>query len=307
MSKETIRIGIAWRADTERNSYKNFVTVIKEAGGEPVLLDQVIDYDLDYKDGKIALIGVDKFDFLSQKYANIVKANKHHNSNAEEVLKGVDAVIFSGGEDISPTLIKEPERWHGNLYEKNYNATRDVSDYLLMSCCIEKNIKTVGICRGMQMLAVVSGASMIQDLRVFVKKQGLKYYYEHRNRKPLPGGYRDFNQHDIDITDKNSILYDIYKCDKLTKMPSWHHQAVRSVEGTKLKVTATAFGSGCEIIEGIERTDKTLILGAQFHPEAAVVKHLNKAENADNYTDRDTALKLFTYFLEKAYVVKTLD
>ena len=41
----------------------------------------------------------------------------------------------------------------------------------------------------------------------------------------------------------------------------------------------------------MERTDKTFAVGLQFHPEAAIVKNLDNAENKDDYMDYETAMK----------------
>lgn len=303
--EKNIKIGIAWRAELEKESYQIFKTVVEAVGGEPVFLNQVIDCDLKYIDGKIAAEGLDVNDFLAEEYADIVKNNTYHNSNVCEVLDGIDAVIFTGGEDFSPTLVKSTLKWHGIEEEKNYNATRDVNDYLLWSYCIDNDIPAIGICRGMQMLGVVSGAEMIQDIPVFYEENNLIYHDEHRNNITIPEDKRDYVPHDVDITDKDSLMYDAYKDDIIEKVPSWHHQALKTVKGTKLKVTASTFESNCEIIEAIERIDKKLIMGVQFHPEISLLKIIKQEENADRFMNKDHALQLFAYFAEKVKEIYT--
>ena len=56
------------------------------------------------------------------------------------------------------------------------------------------------------------------------------------------------------------------------------------------------------MIEAIERTDKTFAVGLQFHPEAALVKHLENAENRENYMDYDTALAFFQWIVQEKYL-----
>ena len=56
--------------------------------------------------------------------------------------------------------------------------------------------------------------------------------------------------------------------------------------------------NGIQMIEAVERTDKTFALGLQFHPEAAVVKNLDDAGNKGDFMDYDTALSIFQYVLE---------
>lgn len=295
---EKVRVGIAWRQDTDSEFYTNIVAAIIEAGGEPILLKQVIDYDLEYENGMVSDKGVSEDDYLDTEYSEIVKGNTYHNSNVKKVIANVDAVIFTGGEDISPKLLEKPEEWIGIEEEKDFNATRDVSDYLLMSYCIDNNIPTMGFCRGMQMLSVVSGAQIIQDLPTFFENNDIPYNYEHRNQKATPDAYRDYAPHDIEIIDENSHIYDIFNEETVQSVPSWHHQAVKSVDGTALKVTSVFDTNGYDIIECVERTDKDYIVGYQFHPEAAVVKNINAAPNADDYMSMDTAMKTFVYFIE---------
>ena len=57
---------------------------------------------------------------------------------------------------------------------------------------------------------------------------------------------------------------------------------------------------GISIIETVERTDKTFAIGLQFHPEAAIVKHLNHSANADQFLGYDTALRFFQRLVQEA-------
>ena len=81
----------------------------------------------------------------------------------------------------------------------------------------------------------------------------------------------------------------LYSCGVrlLEGCPSWHHQAVRSIEGTNLIVSATTETCGITMVEAIERTDKEFALGLQFHPEAAYVKYMDKAQNMNGFMDTD--------------------
>lgn len=221
-----VTVGIAWRADTDSEFYTNMVTALQEAGAVPVLLGQVVDRDLEYKDGLISSKGMTEADYLTAAYAKKIKKHTYKHSNAAAVLQGIDAVIFTGGEDISPSLLAKPEDWHHIAAEKDYNVTRDVSDYLLMSYCLDNNIPVMGFCRGMQMLAVVSGAAMIQDVPTFYAAQGLEYHYQHRNEKSAPEAYRDYAPHQITLAGENSFAYDIFRQATVAAVPSWHHQAV---------------------------------------------------------------------------------
>ena len=55
--------------------------------------------------------------------------------------------------------------------------------------------------------------------------------------------------------------------------------------------------NGMKMIEAIERTDKTLAMGFQFHPEAAIVKHRTGAANKDRFMSMKEAKNLITSFI----------
>lgn len=289
-------IGVAWRGDTDSEFYTNIVTAVKEAGGEAVLLDQVIAGYLAY-DNKILSGASDSVGSLTLDAAEKVKENLWNNTNIETVMKNVDAVIFTGGEDISSSLYADPEPWHGIEAEIDYNATRDVSDYILMAYCIENNIPSVGFCRGMQMLAVVGGAKIIQDIPTYFNNLDKEYMYQHRNEKKAPDAYRDYAPHNVSVAE-DSLAYEVFKTQTLTDCPSWHHQAVLNVDNTNLIVSGTTETNSENMIEILEYKGKDFIMGLQFHPEAAVVKHLNGAENASDFMDIDTAMLIFEALLD---------
>jgi len=297
-SSEKPVVGIAWRADTDSEFFTNICKAVEAAGAAWVLLDQVKSADLNY-DGEGRLTqGVTFLGTLDEASAKYVRINTWHDSNAADAVGNVSIVLFTGGEDISPTLFYSPELWPGIVAEIDYNAERDVSDYLTMTYCLDHDIPLMGFCRGMQMLSVVSGAEVIQDLPAYFAELGVEYHYEHRNQTLMPGSYRDYAAHDVRVV-PDSRLYDMVHTGTLTGCPSWHHQAVKSVDNTRLVVTGYTVTDGIIIVEAIERTDKTFAVGLQFHPEAALVKHLENAGNKDNYMDYDTALSIFRWIVQE--------
>ena len=294
-------IGIAWRGDTDSEFFTNICKAVEAAGASWVMLDQVQSADLDYDtDGRFTQ-GVTALGSLDKATAKRVRVNTWHDSNAGSAVGTVSTVLFTGGEDVSPTLYYDPELWHGNVAEIDYNAERDVSDYLTMTYCLDHDIPLMGFCRGMQMLSVVSGGEAIQDVPAYFAELGIDYNYEHRNQKATPDTYRDYAAHDVRVV-PDSYLYDIAGTDTLKGCPSWHHQAIKSVDDTRLAVTGYTETNGIQMIEAIERTDKTFAVGLQFHPEAAIVKHLENVENRDDYMDYDTALSIFQWIVQKCYL-----
>lgn len=163
-----------------------------------------------------------------------------------------------------------------------------------MRWCLEREpmLPVLCICRGMQMLCVASGAQMIQDLRTYFEERGLQYADEHRIEATAEHG-RDFAVHDVNITAPSSLLRQIVGSAMVSKVPSWHHQAVLSVEGMTLKVTAVTKTNGIDVIEAVERTDKPFFIGIQYHPEVAVSKHVSGATDASRFMSYEDAICYF--------------
>ncbi len=300
-SEKELRIAIAWRADTDNEFCTNIVEAFREAGVEVTVLPQVKAGYLDYDGSVLSATCTDAegIGYLSNTSGTLIRSQLYDGSNAAEVLKDVDGVVFTGGEDISPTLLAEPQDWHHIEAEIDYNAARDVSDFLTMAYCLDHDIPLIGFCRGAQLLGVVSGATIIQDIPTWFAAQGLPYHYEHRREKGEGETYRDYTPHNVTLTG-GSLLARYFGTTTLTGCPSWHHQALLGTEGTPLRVTATTTVSGIDMIEGIERTDKECAIGIQFHPEAAIVKHIGKGlnnANASQFMTRDAALPIFRSFI----------
>ena len=301
-SRKEVRIAIAWRADSENEFCTNIVEAFREVGVTVTVLPQVKADYLDYSGDAVAATCIDScgIGYLSEASGALVRSRGCDGSNAAEVLSGVDGVIFTGGEDIAPTLLATPQDWHHIEAEIDYNAARDVSDYLTMTYCLDHDIPLIGFCRGAQMLGVVSGSTIIQDIPTWFARQGLSYNYEHRREKAEGMNYRDYAPHDVTLSE-GSLLARFFGTATLTGCPSWHHQALLSTDGTPLRVTATTTVSSIDMVEGIERTDKRCAVGVQFHPEAAIVKHTGRAvnnENADQFMAYDAAIPLFRAFIE---------
>ena len=300
--KKEVRIAIAWRADTDNEFYTNVVEAFREAGVNVTVLPQVKANYIDYNGTAVATSDLDAegIGYLNNACGTLVRSQGYYESNAADVLKNVDGVLFTGGEDIAPSLYAVQQDWHHIETEIDYNAARDVSDFLTMSYCLDHDIPLLGLCRGAQMLGVVSGATVIQDIPTWFASKGMPYNYEHRREKTEGETYRDYTPHSVTLS-SGSMLARYFGTTTLTGCPSWHHQAILSTEGTPLKVTATTNVSGIDMVEGIERTDKRCAMGVQFHPEAAIVKHIGKGinnENASEFMNYDAAIPLLRAFIE---------
>ena len=175
---------------------------------------------------------------------------------AEAILAKLDGVIFSGGEDISPA-------WYGEeiLNETvHIDAVRDRSDSLLARAALASGKPILGICRGEQLLNVMLGGSLYQDIPTQV---------------PETVGHSG-TTHKIGVAD-GSVLARLFGTDSL-EVNSTHHQAVKDVPSG---VTVTAH-SADGIIEAYEAGQ---VLAVQFHPEKLVLR------------GQDQWLALFEYYI----------
>ena len=252
-------IGISWKSNTQ--NYDSFKTVIRAAGGNPVELDRVTSTAVAYdKDGKILDSYLEESGMLKQEYADQIKAKNLANSNVGEAMAGIDGVFFTGGEDVSPTLFKVPQK-EANMGEE-INATRDISDYTLMAYCLSKDVPTLGACRGMQVMSIVSGTGFIQDIPAYYQAKGKTYDDSHR----MPADAPDWARHDITVEAGSKWMAEIVGGSSMKNVASWHHQVLnpqRLGEGLKI----TAYGPD-QVIEAVEYQANEFTLGVQFHPEA---------------------------------------
>lgn len=168
----------------------------------------------------------------------------------------IDALIMTGGEDIDPAYYGEaPSKKLGTVF-----AARDVNDVLLIRYAVDRDIPMLAICRGMQILNVVCGGTLVQDIPTEIGNEIV-------HRDPA---LRNYKMHGITATD-GSLISSLLGGTSAT-VNSWHHQ---SVENVGKDLTVTAFASD-GVPEAIEMAGKAFILGVQFHPERMIY---------DGYTD----------------------
>ena len=159
----------------------------------------------------------------------------------------IDGIMFTGGEDYDPALFGEeriPEL--GTV-----NGFRDTSDFAYARMALKQRKPILGICRGEQLLNIVLGGTLYQDLPSQTGKTS--HSQNGSGKKPCHGM----------TIDRNSILHKIIGRDSVIVNTS-HHQAVKQL-GEGLRVTAV---SDDGVVEAFESTDRKMkVLAVQFHPE----------------------------------------
>ena len=160
-------------------------------------------------------------------------------------LDRIDALILSGGGDINPLFGgDEPSpRLRG------INQKRDLPELMITRLAYNRQIPILGICRGIQALAVALGGKVAQDISI------------QANVKHSQDADRAEQTHSIKIAE-DSILYSLYGEEKIY-VNSFHHQAVKDT-GEKFRVVAK---SSDGIVEAMESSEYKSIIGVQWHPE----------------------------------------
>ena len=175
-----------------------------------------------------------------------------------ETLERVDAILLSGGADIDPQYMGEiPD--YSLLH--TINPKRDEQEILLAILAERHGIPMLGICRGIQTLAVAFGGKVHQDLYAGIGGKLLAH-----DQEPVE---RHIATHDVNIA-AGSRLARIFGSHTLS-VNTFHHQSVKNVpSGFTVNATATD-----GVIEGMEATDGRSIIGVQWHPESFIMNHDN--------------------------------
>lgn len=161
----------------------------------------------------------------------------------------LDGVFLPGGEDLDPLTYGEDQ--HELLGA--VDPERDRTELVLARLALDSGKPLLAVCRGMQLLNVVSGGSLFQDIRALRQGSEQHDYFP-------PQFERIRISHPITI-DPESPLADIFGPE--TAVNSMHHQAVKTL------------GQGCRpvawapdgVVEALQVVDHPFALGVQWHPE----------------------------------------
>ncbi len=160
-------------------------------------------------------------------------------------LEHIDGLLLSGGADYNPLYANEEPipALHG------INSERDLPELLITRLAYNRQIPILGICRGIQTLAMALGGKVLQD----IGQSGIKHSQDADRSEPT---------HSVTV-EQGSTLFNIYKQEEKLYVNSFHHQAVGDA-GPLLRISATAPDG---TIEALESNEYKSILGVQWHPE----------------------------------------
>lgn len=170
----------------------------------------------------------------------------------EHILARVDGIMLTGGGDVDPLL-------YGEVPHATFQAAegdRDAFEIALARAAIAADIPFFAICRGMQLLNVAMGGTLIQDIPTQVPGA-----LDHSVSEP-----RAHVAHEVWVakgTRLSALLADHMEDGETCHVNSRHHQSAGKI-APGFEVTAT---SPDGVVEAMEKPGAAFCLGVQWHPE----------------------------------------
>lgn len=183
---------------------------------------------------------------------------KHDMDEVWDIVEDCDGIVLSGGVDMHPSFY-DSERIDYPNGPKEFNEVRDEFEMHVFETALNFDHPVLAICRGLQLVNVALGGTLMQDL----EEGGNK---DHRRHNSVDG------QHELKILD-NTLLANIAGSTK-GNVNSAHHQGL-GVVSDELIVNSY---SPDNVIEGAEwksKEGKNWLLAVQWHPERMLDKETN--------------------------------
>ena len=160
----------------------------------------------------------------------------------------LDALVLSGGVDIAPEFYKGAIAYvHAPV--NGWQLERDLYEMAVLGSALEHGLPVLGVCRGLQLINVVLGGNLVQDLGA-----GDAVHVASAGEDKLHGV----------IVEAGTLLGEVVGAHGVVN--SAHHQAVgRLADG--LRVSCRAEDGTIEGIEWAEPAGKSFLLAVQWHPE----------------------------------------
>ncbi|MFR1039352.1 MAG: gamma-glutamyl-gamma-aminobutyrate hydrolase family protein [Clostridium sp.] len=163
-----------------------------------------------------------------------------------------DGILMTGGHDVDPALYAETAKKTCGIP----CSSRDKMEAYLFEKALQEDKPVFGICRGVQLMNVLLGGTLYQDLPTEHPSKT-----EHHMASPY-----DRPVHKVTVKEE-TLLADIIGAGE-HGVNSYHHQAVKDLAP---KAEAMAYSED-GLVEAIAVPDKTFIVGVQWHPEFAFEK-----------------------------------
>lgn len=172
--------------------------------------------------------------------------------DADQLTNTIDGLLLTGGVDIHPHFFNEEP--HPKLGE--VSLERDQVEIALAKAALEKKLPIFAICRGIQLLNIVLGGNLYQDINAQFEGEPLLHSQKAERHQA---------SHFVTINSE-SLLFKIIGNDRIA-VNSLHHQAVKDVPNVLLLTAKSSDG----IVEALELKDYPFCIAVQWHPEEMAV------------------------------------
>lgn len=167
-----------------------------------------------------------------------------------DVLRNIDGILLTGGPDVDPALYHEPQHESTEI-----DPARDAFEVPLSRAAVAGDVPLLAICRGVQVLNVAAGGTLIQDIPTQASTTT-----GHSLDQP-----KDAHAHDVRVVRGTRLASMLDASQALDACPvnSRHHQAVGKVAPSFVVSARSTDG----LVEAIERPASPFCVGVQWHPE----------------------------------------
>jgi putative glutamine amidotransferase len=167
-----------------------------------------------------------------------------------DVLGRVDGILLTGGADVDPAFYDQPKHESTEI-----DPQRDAFEVPLSRAALAADLPMFAICRGVQVLNVAAGGTLVQDIPTQAPTT-IEHSVTHQ---------RDALAHDVQVMPGTRLaaLLDTPQSPETCSVNSRHHQAVGDVAPSFVVSAVSPDG----IVEAIERPDAAFCVGVQWHPE----------------------------------------
>lgn len=177
----------------------------------------------------------------------IILPQRAEKEEVEQLVNVCDGFLFTGGHDVDPSLYRQQKSKNCGAF----NRERDQLERQFFELAYALDKPMLGICRGIQLINVLLGGTLYQDLTS---------EYESALHHVMKAPYNR-EQHQL-IIEKDSPLYELLRTERLG-VNSYHHQAVKDL-AEDLSVMARATDG---LVEAVYSRSKRFVWAVQWHPE----------------------------------------
>jgi putative glutamine amidotransferase len=165
--------------------------------------------------------------------------------DTEQTLDALDGIVFSGGADV------DPAHYGADAHPETDtpHTRRDAGELALLRAALERDMPTLAICRGFQLLNVARGGDLVQHLPEMTGNHA---------HKQVPG---EFAVHPVEVRAGSRLAGIVGSASDVT---SHHHQALGRVGEGLVESAWAADGT----LEAVEDPSLRFAVGVQWHPEA---------------------------------------